>query len=376
MAKNFWKFRNEAESETAELLLYGEISDVSWYGDEVTPREFHDGLVSCEGKDLAVHINSPGGDVFAAQAIYTQLKAYPGKVTMHIDGMCASAATIVACAGDTVVMPSNTIYMIHNPKSAMAGYFDAPELEKISRSLDAVKQTIVNVYTARVKGRLSETQLKHRMDSETWMTADEARELGFVDEVAEAIPIENRWEGDSIIVNSVACKLDRFKNLPELRAVFPARGEERSDAQMASNDALQDALQKFKDALGIGDRQAAAPQEDAARAAVMAERQRVADLDAMKNGSPAVDAIVETAKKNGATAESVRPYVDAIPQEEPKAADGEKAMAAILAMLQDSKDSGADGVLPSPKGNERPEDASRKEFLAEIERMSRAKGGN
>lgn len=190
--KAFWKFRNEAENETAELLLYGEISDVSWYGDEVTPKQFHEGLVSCEGKDLAVHINSPGGDVFAAQAIYTQLKAYTGKVTMHIDGMCASAATIIACAGDTVIMPSNTIYMIHNPKSAMLGYFDAPQLDKISESLGAVKQTIVNVYMARVQGALSEVQLQHKMDSEEWMTAETAKSYGFVDEITDAMTSNRR----------------------------------------------------------------------------------------------------------------------------------------------------------------------------------------
>ena len=204
MPKNFWKFKNEAESEEAELLLYGELSNESWYGDEVTPQQFHDDLIACGGKNLAVHINSPGGDVFAAQAIYTQLKNYPGKVTMYIDGMCASAATIIACAGDSVVMPSNTIYMIHNPKSAMLGYFDAPQLDKISASLGAVKQTIVNVYMARVQGNLSEVQVKHKMDSEEWMTADTAKSYGFVDEITEAIPIENRWEGDVLIVNSVS----------------------------------------------------------------------------------------------------------------------------------------------------------------------------
>ena len=254
--KNFWKFRNEAESETAELLLYGEISDVSWYGDEVTPKEFHEDLISCEGKDLAVHINSPGGDVFAAQAIYTQLKAYTGKVTMHIDGMCASAATIIACAGDTIIMPSNTIYMIHNPKSAMLGYFDAPQLDKISESLGAVKQTIVNVYMARVHGVLTETQIKHKMDSETWMTADEAKSYGFVDEITEAIPIENKWDGDMLIVNSVSCKLERFKNISDLRAILPDEEQKRSDLSMTENEFWQ----KLKNKLGLdGGQQTAEP---------------------------------------------------------------------------------------------------------------------
>ena len=374
--KNFWKFRNEAESETAELLLYGEISDVSWYGDEVTPKEFHEDLISCEGKDLAVHINSPGGDVFAAQAIYTQLKAYTGKVTMHIDGMCASAATIIACAGDTVIMPSNTIYMIHNPKSAMLGYFDAPQLDKISESLGAVKQTIVNVYMARVHGVLTETQIKHKMDSETWMTADEAKSCGFVDEITEAIPIENKWDGDMLIVNSVSCKLERFKNISDLRAILPDEEQKRSDLSMTENEFWQ----KLKNKLGLdGGQQTAEPpmpplvqaaQNHADdKASILAEeRQRVAALDAMKNGNPAVDSIIETAKANGATAESVKPYVDAIPQEQPTAqtVNEEKMLSAIRAILTDNAESGAAGVLPTPQGGQKNEAAEKAASIEEV----------
>ncbi|MBR6342950.1 MAG: Clp protease ClpP [Selenomonadaceae bacterium] len=374
--KNFWKFRNEAESETAELLLYGEISDASWYGDEVTPKEFHEDLISCEGKDLAVHINSPGGDVFAAQAIYTQLKAYTGKVTMHIDGMCASAATIIACAGDTVIMPSNTIYMIHNPKSAMLGYFDAPQLDKISESLGAVKQTIVNVYMARVHGVLTETQIKHKMDSETWMTADEAKSYGFVDEITEAIPIENKWDGDMLIVNSVSCKLERFKNISDLRAILPDKEQKRSDLSMTENEFWQ----KLKNKLGLdGGQQTAEPpmpplvpaaQNHADdKASILAEeRQRVAALDAMKNGNPAVDSIIETAKANGATAESVKPYVDAMPQEQPTAqtVNEEKMLSAIRAILTDNAESGAAGVLPTPQGGQKNEAAEKAASIEEV----------
>ena len=374
--KNFWKFRNEAESETAELLLYGEISDVSWYGDEVTPKEFHEDLISCKGKDLAVHINSPGGDVFAAQAIYTQLKAYTGKVTMHIDGMCASAATIIACAGDTVIMPSNTIYMIHNPKSAMLGYFDAPQLDKISESLGAVKQTIVNVYMARVHGVLTETQIKHKMDSETWMTADEAKSYGFVDEITEAIPIENKWDGDMLIVNSVSCKLERFKNISDLRAILPDEEQKRSDLSMTENEFWQ----KLKNKLGLDGGQQTAEQPmpplvQAAqnhaddKASILAEeRQRVAALDAMKNGNPAVDSIIETAKANGATAESVKPYVDAIPQEQPTAqtVNEEKMLSAIRAILTDNAESGVAGVLPTPQGGQKNEAAEKAASIEEV----------
>lgn len=375
--KNFWKFRNEAESETAELMLYGEISDVSWYGDEVTPKQFHEDLVSCEGKDLAVHINSPGGDVFAAQAIYTQLKAYTGKVTMHIDGMCASAATIIACAGDTVIMPSNTIYMIHNPKSAMLGYFDAPQLDKIAASLGAVKQTIVNVYMARVQGALSEVQLKHKMDSEEWMTAETAKSYGFVDEITEAIPVESKLEGDALFVNSVSCRLDRFQNAAKLREILNGANRKRSDFSMTDNDILQ----KIKNVLGLcgNNQQTAEPpvsplvpaaqnHADDKASILTEERQRVAALDAMKNGNPAVDSIIETAKANGATAESVKPYVDAIGQERTTAqtVNEEKMLEKIRAILMDNAESGAAGVLPSPAGGARNEAAEKAASVEEV----------
>ena len=371
MPKEFWKFKNEAESETAELYLYGEISDVSWWGDEVTPRQFHEDLVKCEGKDLAVHINSPGGDVFAAQAIYTQLKNYTGKVTMYIDGMCASAATIIACAGDTVIMPANTIYMIHNPKSAMLGYFDAPELDKISASLGAVKQTIVNVYLSRVQGALSEVQIKHKMDSEEWMTAETAKSYGFVDEIVDAIPIENKLEGDVLFVNSVSCRLDRFQNAAELREIINGTPRKRSDFPMSENEILQ----RIKNVLGMGDgappTPTVAPQNNAAddRAAILAEeRQRIAALEAMKNGNPAVDAIIETAKVNGATAESMKPYVDAIPQEQPAAqtVNEEKMLEKIKAILTDSAASGADGVLPTPQGGQKNEAAQKAANIEDV----------
>lgn len=356
--EEFWKFKNNADGE-AELLLYGEISDASWYGDEVTPKKFADDLAACGGKNLTVRVNSPGGDVFAAQAIYNQLKAYTGKVTVKIDGMCASAATVIACAGETVIMPSNTIYMIHNPKSAMLGYYDAVQLGKVSDRLTTVKQTIVNVYMGRVGNALSEVQVKHKMDSEEWMTADKAKEYGFVDEIADEIPIENRWEDNLLIVNSVSCKLDRFENVADLKAILPEK-KKRSDTIMGMT--ATEALAAIKNLL-MGENKEVQTQEaqqdtsaqnaeDVRAAAVAQERTRMAALDALKNGNPAVDSIIEAAKANGASAESVKPYIDAAANAPAAGADAkheEKMLASIRAILQDSKESNADGVHPTPQ---------------------------
>lgn len=373
--EEFWKFKNNADGD-AELLLYGEISDASWYGDEVTPKKFADDLAACGGKDLTVRVNSPGGDVFAAQAIYNQLKAYTGKVTVKIDGMCASAATVIACAGETVIMPSNTIYMIHNPKSAMLGYYDAVQLGKVSDRLTTVKQTIVNVYMGRVGNALSEVQVKHKMDSEEWMTADKAKEYGFVDEIADEIPIENRWEDNLLIVNSVSCKLDRFENVADLREILPEK-KKRSDTIMGMT--ATEALAAIKNLL-MGENKEVQTQEaqqdtstqnaeDVRAAAVAQERTRMAALDALKNGNPAVDSIIEAAKANGATAESMKPYVDAAANAHVAGTDTkheEKMLASIRAILQDSKASNADGVLPTPQPPNGSEAAEKERNIADI----------
>lgn len=373
--EEFWKFKNNADGE-AELLLYGEISDASWYGDEVTPKKFADDLAACAGKDLTVRVNSPGGDVFAAQAIYNQLKAYMGKVTVKIDGMCASAATVIACAGETVIMPSNTIYMIHNPKSVLNGCYDAVQLVALSGRLAKVKQTIVNVYMGRVGNALSEVQVKHKMDSEEWMTADKAKEYGFVDEITDEIPIENRWEDNLLIVNSVSCKLDRFENVADLRAILPEKKKKRSDTIMGMT--ATEALAAIKNLL-TGENKGGQPQEaqqnaaqkvqDVRAAAVTQERARMAALDALKNGNPAVDGIVTAAKALGATAESVKPYVDAAANAPVAGTDTkheEKMLASIRAILQDSKESNADGVLPTPQPPHGGEAAERERNIADI----------
>lgn len=325
--KKFWNFKNEADE--AELLLYGDISDETWYGDEVTPKAFADDLASCGGKKLNIRINSPGGDVFAAQAIYNQLQRYSGDVTVTIDGMCASAATIIACAGSTVTMPSNAVYMIHNPACVVMDYMTSDDAKALSKQLDTVKDTILAVYHDRVNGKLSDTKLSHLMDNETWMSASEALENGFIDVIDEQAAVEDKIDGNMLIVNSVRVPLNKFKNAAKLRGIL-AKKEEKSVEN-------KEILKKIKDILGIEDQQ-----DDA----VKAERERMSALDAMKNGNPAVDAIIETAKKNGQTVDEVKPYVDAMP-EAPKD-DAKQMLESIKALVMDNMTSGAESVKPSP----------------------------
>ena len=180
--KKFWKWTNQAQTEAAPaervLHLNGTIAEESWYDDDVTPQLFKDELMSGSG-DLTVWINSPGGDCVAAAQIYNMLMDYPGNVTVKIDGIAASAASVIAMAGTKVLMSPVSMLMIHNPMTIAFG--DSAEMQKAIEMLGSVKDSIINAYE--IKTGLSRTKLSHLMDAETWMDAGKAVELGFADAV-------------------------------------------------------------------------------------------------------------------------------------------------------------------------------------------------
>lgn len=177
MKRKFWNWvRNEGEP--AVLVLNGEISDETWFGDEVTPKLFKDDLDKCQG-DIAVWINSPGGDVFAAAQIYNMLMDYPHNVTVKIDGLAASAASVIAMAGTEVQMSPVAMMMIHNPMTVAIG--DSAEMQKASAMLDEVKESIMNAYE--IKTGLTRAKISHLMDAESWFNAKKAVELGFADKI-------------------------------------------------------------------------------------------------------------------------------------------------------------------------------------------------
>lgn len=195
--KKFWKWRNQAEAGTAPeertLFLNGTIAEESWFDDDVTPQLFKDELNAGSG-DITVWINSPGGDCVAAAQIYNMLSNYKGKVTVKIDGIAASAASVIAMAGDTVLMSPVSMLMIHNPATIAWG--DHAEMQKAIDMLAEVKESIINAYV--LKTGLSRPKLSHLMDAETWMDANKAVELGFADEImarAKAEPEKEPEEG-------------------------------------------------------------------------------------------------------------------------------------------------------------------------------------
>ncbi len=181
MKRKFWnwiKNQDESGSEMRTLFLNGEISDETWYGDEVTPKLFKDELGAGKGP-ITVWINSPGGDVFAAAQIYNMLMGYPYDVTVKIDGLAASAASVIAMAGTSVEMSPVAMMMIHNPATIAIG--DSEEMKKAVKMLDEVKESIMNAYE--IKTGLARDKISKLMDAESWFNAKKAVELGFADKI-------------------------------------------------------------------------------------------------------------------------------------------------------------------------------------------------
>ena len=175
--KKFWNWiHNEAGGRV--LRLEGPIDDESFWGDEVTPKAFREEL-NAGTEDITVWINSPGGNVFAAAEIYTMLRDYPGSVTVKIDAIAASAASVIAMAGSKVLMSPVAMLMIHDPSTIAMG--NTKDMEKAIATLNEVKESIINAYAA--KSGLSHNRISKLMENETWMNAKKAVELGFADEI-------------------------------------------------------------------------------------------------------------------------------------------------------------------------------------------------
>ena len=175
--KKFWNWIHD-DSGGRVLRLEGPIDNESFWGDEITPAMFREDLEAEEG-DVTVWINSPGGNVFAAAEIYTMLKDYAGAVTIRIASLAASAASVIAMAGDKVQMSPTALLMIHDPSTIAMG--NAKDMEKAIETLNEVKESIINAYIA--KTGLRHNKVAELMESETWMNAKKALDLGFCDEI-------------------------------------------------------------------------------------------------------------------------------------------------------------------------------------------------
>ena len=207
----FWNWIKNAGERT--LYLDGYIAPESWFDDEVSPKEFKKELEAAAG-DIAVYINSPGGDFFAASQIYTMLKEYSGQVLIKIDGIAASAAAVIAMAGDMVCMSPTSLLMVHNPSTFVWG--EESDMQKGIEMLVEVKEAIINAFEA--KTGLQRKRIAQMMDAETWMSANKAVELGFADEIlySEPPPQVTDFMFDRVtVVNALMRKLPVVKAQPK-----------------------------------------------------------------------------------------------------------------------------------------------------------------
>ncbi len=234
MKRKFWNWVKNEGDETRTLYLTGEISDETWFGDEVTPKLFKDELMAGSG-DITLWINSPGGDVFAAAQIYNMLMDYPGRVTVKIDGLAASAASVIAMAGSQVEMSPVAMMMIHNPITVAIG--DSKEMQKAIDMLAEVKESIVNAYE--IKTGLSRNKISRLMDAESWFNAKKAVELGFADSILYTDEkTENDINVDAMLFSRAAVTNSLLTKLSVKKTKEPVLNKVPADKLMKRLDLL------------------------------------------------------------------------------------------------------------------------------------------
>lgn len=253
--KKFWAMSDA----TADIYIYGDIVSQEYYDSDVTSKSFAEDLKRFNGEPVTVHINSAGGSIFDALAIYNALKDY-GDVTIKIDGLAASAASMVAMSGKKIVMAENALLMIHSPHVLLTDAYDAAGLKAIEEQLGKVTESVTDTYRARIPN------IDELIQVETWFNAREALAAGIVDEIAGEVPVA--LKGRTLFVNKLSVAADKF-NMEKIREAM-------------ENPRLQ-------------------------------EVNRVRELYALKTGK-AIDVLIDVALERGDTAAQVKPYLDALKQ--------------------------------------------------------------
>lgn len=225
----YFQIRN-ATSDKADLYIYGDIVGSEWEkwtDSDTCPQDITNALKEHEGKDLNIYVNSGGGSVFAGLAIYNQLKRFSGKKTVYVDGLAASIASVIALAGDEIIMPSNAFFMIHKPWSWAIG--NSNDFRKAADDLDRIEQGIINVYADNLKDGADIEHVKELVNAETWLTGDEAAEIFNITLISAN--------------KAAACTsdyFDKYVNTPkELKA---AAKQEPPDKQKNSGDDLKNEI--------------------------------------------------------------------------------------------------------------------------------------
>ena len=207
--KQWYKIENKGDR--AEIWIYEEIGEDFWSGDGITAKSFQKDLATIKAGQIDLHINSPGGSVWDGLTIANLLKQHPANITTYIDGLAASIASVIALAGDRVVMAENALFMIHNPRGGFSIFDDDDAIEKEAAKfvevLRKVKSSISQAYLARVNK--TEDEIMEMMKAETWLNAEQALELGFIDEIAEQMDMAACAKFVPFMAKA------KFKNIPQ-----------------------------------------------------------------------------------------------------------------------------------------------------------------
>ena len=242
----FWNVMKNDEEKSAELILYGSIgSDEYW--DDISDKAFKQDIENLgDVENITLHINSPGGSVFSAVAIANTLKNHKAKITANIDGLAASAATIITSACDIVRMPKNALFMVHN--RITFAYGNNQDMKKTVEMLDKVKDSIIETYLN--KAKTDRETLSELMDNETWMNAETAKEYGFIDEILDE-NVEKEVVENKLIINNMAFDISKFKNFKEKKNQEPRV----INISVNSTGSPEEIADKFRDILNSTENQ-------------------------------------------------------------------------------------------------------------------------
>jgi len=332
--KTFW---NKA-TDSNDIYIYGDITSYAWDDADTTAKKFVDDLNSFGGGKVTVHLNSGGGDVFTALAINNAMRGYKGGVVVSIDGVAASAASLIAMAGKPTKMAANALMMIHEPAVGLYDFYDAAALAKVQASLEAVHGAIVETYASRIEAKDAE----RLMTAETWLSAKEAKEMGLVDEITAAVPLQVDDAQRKIFVNSLAIDVHNFDGIKIRQALggnFVSKQQESKNNDIVTEKVAETQAEEPKPET----KTMSAPEIKAL--ILKQERQRVRDLKALKCENAAVNAIIDVAIDDGRAVKDIQAYVDAL--KNLPASTAQNAADKIVDVIRDQMTSGAEGISGS-----------------------------
>ena len=267
--KTWYEFKNKTDK--AEIWIYEEIGEDFWTGGGVTAKGFQKELSAIKASQIDLHINSPGGVVFDGITIYNLLKNHSANVTTYIDGLAASIASVIALAGNKVIMAENALFMIHNPYGMVAG--NATEMRDFADKLDKVGGAIATTYIS--KTGKTDVEIQAMLDAETWMTAAEALDNGFIDEVSGEADMAACAKFVPVMQKA------RFQNIPGSIAAKKEKPKARELERILRDGGCSEQMAKSIIAGGFkGDQRDVAPVADQREVAVpiTAKKDRISDL--------------------------------------------------------------------------------------------------